>query len=137
MHSIARPARLLLALVALVAGIILPTAGPAGATPKPTVINDCAGTSYVKPRMINSIYCGDAGIIVSDISWSSWQAARAEGTGVEHRKTCVPNCADGPIAVQPVTVRLSKVKKGEFTTITLVNENGLTDTYPLTGVHRR
>lgn len=122
---------------ALAAGIVAPVTGPVSAAPAPTVIHDCSGKAFVEPEMIESIFCADVGIIVTDIRWSRWTAELAVGNGVEHRKTCVPNCAEGPIAVQPVDVTLFAPANGEFTQIRLGDEYGVSNTYKLTGTLRR
>ena len=102
-----------------------------------TVIHDCSGKAQVEPRVIYSVYCGDAAVIVTDLTWSSWLTDRADATGVEHEKTCVPTCAAGSVAVQPVSVRLYAPRGGEFTQIRLINEYGITTDYRLTGTAQR
>ncbi|WAC57560.1 hypothetical protein [Gordonia sp. SL306] len=121
--------------VALFTGVAISVAAPASAAPPPTVIHDCTGNAFVKPKMIDSIFCADVSIIVTDIHWSRWSPTLAVGHGIEHRKTCVPNCAEGPIEVRPVDVTLFAPKGGEFTHIRLVDKNGvitrkLTDPVP-------
>lgn len=119
-------------LVALAAvPVVTGAGGPAAAAPPP-VIRDCAGNPHVKPTTIDSIHCGDAGLVVTDITWRTWTAGEARGTGIERKKTCVPDCATGGTQVQPVDVRLSGSRGGAFTTVTLVNENGLSNAYPIT-----
>lgn len=71
-----------------------------------TVVRDCAGKAFVKPADISSIYCGDAGLTVSRISWRTWTNTSATGTGTAREKVCVPNCADGPRRVTAVDIRL-------------------------------
>ena len=128
--------RLCVLAFALAAAAILPVTDTAQAAPAPTVIRDCTGKPLVKPRTIDSIFCADLGIIVTNISWSRWTPRLAEGSGVEHRKTCIPNCAEGPVQVQPISLRLFDVKRGDFRRITLIDEYGKTETHRLTGLHR-
>ena len=139
MHSYARHViRYCLFAFALAAATIVPVTGTAQAAPAPvpTVIRDCTGKPLIKPRTIDSIFCADLGIIVTNISWSRWTPRLAEGSGVEHRKTCIPNCAEGPVQVQPISLRLFDVKRGDFRRITLIDEYGKTETHQLTGLHR-
>lgn len=130
---------LLLAIASLCAVLGLATTGraaavpPTDAAPRPAVIYDCSGNAQVKPRSIDSIFCGDAGIIITGLSWRTWHNTSAIGQGIEHRKTCRPDCASGPVAVDKVTVRLFAPKAGGFTKITVTPVRGKAATYQLTG----
>jgi hypothetical protein len=74
---------------------------------KPFAIN-CANTQF-KPKKI-VIACGDAGIWLGKLRWSSWGATSASGSGVFNWNDCTPNCSKGQIKSVPVKVTLSKPK---------------------------
>ena len=54
--------------------------------------------------------------MVHSITWSRWGIGGAEGSGIFREKLCEPNCAEGEIAEEKVTVKLSDLaeRKGEF-----------------------
>ena len=79
----------------------------ASASGKPFAIN--CSTEKFKPKRI-VIACGDAGIWLGKLKWSSWTGASAKGTGVYNQNDCTPDCATGKIKSYPVQVTLSKVK---------------------------
>ena len=60
-----------------------------------------------KPKAI-IIACGDAGLVLDDISWRKWGARKAVGTGTAVSKTCNPSCAEGGVKRYPVRIRLGK-----------------------------
>jgi hypothetical protein len=74
---------------------------------KPLAIN-CA-TTQLKPKKI-VVACGDAGIWLSKLKWSSWGATRASGSGVFNWNDCSPTCSAGKIKTGPVKVTLSNPK---------------------------
>lgn len=121
-----RAQRLLIAVVAVLfafAGLVVAAPGPAQAAPEPTevvsVVRDCAGAKQIQPRTLSSIFCGDAGVIVSDITWPIWVDGFAVGYGTEHRKLCRPDCATGGVATRPVGVYLFAPERGNFTRVSL------------------
>jgi hypothetical protein len=81
------------------------TAG--GASGKPFAIT--CYSEHFKPKRI-TIACGDAGIWLGKLKWSSWGSSSAKGTGVYNQNDCTPDCASGKIKSAPVKVTLSKVK---------------------------
>ncbi|GAC67544.1 hypothetical protein GS4_08_01290 [Gordonia soli NBRC 108243] len=101
-----------------------------------TVIYDCSGKASISPRTISSIFCGDAGVVVTDVTWPIWTDGGAVGIGTEHRKLCVPNCAAGRSAVYPVGIWLYAPVRGEFTRVMLYPLNGAVEQYQLTGTRR-
>lgn len=126
-----RYSSVLLVAFAAIAAIAMPTtAAPASAAAQ-TVIYDCSGDEQVRPASI-IVYCGDAGVTVGSITWSSWNRKTATGDGIEYTKVCVPNCAEGGVRTRPVRVLLDTVSSGEFTRITLSGVAG-SERYKLTG----
>ncbi|OUC77952.1 hypothetical protein [Gordonia lacunae] len=107
------------------------------ATPVVTVVGGCDGTKQVQPRNLSSIYCGDAGVIVTQITWLGWTDAWAAGYGTEHRRLCKPDCATGGIRSSPVAVWLFAPSRGEFTRVSLYSSvTAAPETYRLTGFVR-
>ena len=85
-----------------------------------------AGTySGVKPGTI--YFSGDAGNVVQVITWTSWNASSATGTGMSDIQGCVPDCATGSETPVPATITLSDPVNGAFTSITEVRD-GITYT---------
>jgi hypothetical protein len=82
-------------------------AATGGSSGKPFAIN-CYKEQF-KPKRI-TIACGDAGIWLGKLKWSSWGQSSAKGTGVYNQNDCTPDCADGKIKSYPVDVTLSKPK---------------------------
>jgi len=82
-------------------------AATAGAGGKPYAIN-CSSEQF-KPHRI-TIACGDAGIWLSKLKWSRWNATSATGTGTYNQNNCTPDCASGHVKTYPVKVSLSKPK---------------------------
>jgi Trypsin-like peptidase domain len=90
---------------------VIALAGAPGASSLPVLI---AGTwTGIKPSEID--FSGDAGNIVTRISWSSWTATGAVGEGTSGIQSCVPNCAQGTTTYVPTTIALSKPRGGHFT----------------------
>lgn len=53
------------------------------------------------------ITCGDGGMYVDRIEWSSWEATGAQGTGFYNVNDCDPDCADGEMHSARVKIDLS------------------------------
>ncbi|MCX2755382.1 MULTISPECIES: hypothetical protein [Gordonia] len=121
------------------ASLVLPgeaIAAPS-ATPVVTVVGGCDGAKQVRPRDLSSIYCGDAGVIVTQITWLGWTDAWAAGYGTMHRKLCKPDCATGGIKSTPVAIWLFAPARGEFTRVSLYTSvTSPPQTYRLTGFVR-
>jgi hypothetical protein len=68
-----------------------------------------------KPDTI-TLTCADGGWMVHSINWSKWRIGGAEGTGIFREKLCDPSCAEGDIAQEKVTIKLSDLaeRKGKF-----------------------
>jgi hypothetical protein len=93
-------------------------------------ISNCG---LLRPTAIPSsliLACGDGGIYMQPIRWSSWSASRAVGSGVLHENNCDPDCAGGHVNIYKANVTLSGVDRTtdgpEFTrvTVTLVGGTG-------------
>ncbi|MDS1113357.1 hypothetical protein RD149_06215 [Gordonia westfalica] len=115
--------------------------GPAAAAPSPTpavtVVGGCDGAKLVQPLTLSSIYCGDAGVIVTNVTWLAWTDTFAAGFGTENRKLCKPSCAAGKVASYPVGIWLFAPKEGAFTQVSLYSSiTGPPETYQLTGYVR-
>jgi hypothetical protein len=92
-----------------------PTTVPraAAGAAKVYVVADCAAAAPYplsrEPRSI-TLACADAGIGVQDMTWVTWTATAATGSGVLWEKLCVPDCATGKTGYYPVDVTLSAVR---------------------------
>ena len=84
-------------------------AGPA------LLVVSAVGYSGIRPVYID--FSGDAGDVVTHISWSSWTATRAAGTGTSDVESCVPDCADGSVTAVSTSIVLSDPVNGKFTAI--------------------
>lgn len=71
--------------------------------------------SGIEPQYVQ--FSGDAGNIVAAISWSSWTATRATGTGTVDLQGCVPDCASGSETPTPAYLVLYDPVNGRFTAI--------------------
>jgi hypothetical protein len=60
----------------------------------------------IKPESI-MLTCGDGGMYVDKIEWSSWEATGAQGIGFYNVNDCDPNCADGKMHNARIKVQLS------------------------------
>ncbi len=87
--------------------------------PKPTLpivtIHDWAG---IEPSVV--AISGDAGNIVSDMAWSSWNSEMALGSGTWGYDDCNPDCASGTVTDYPATITFSDPSFGRFTVLTEV-----------------
>jgi hypothetical protein len=77
-------------------------------------------------------YSGDATNVVTGISWSSWTATGATGTGTSDIDTCVPSCAAASPDNVTTTITLSDPVNGRFTQMT-ETRNGSTISYTYPG----
>jgi hypothetical protein len=84
----------------------------------------------VKPSVI--YFSGDAGNIVSGITWSSWTGDSAVGQGMWGYDDCNPNCAQGHVTNYPTTVKLSAVVGGQFTQLVEIQTGPYAHTLPYT-----
>jgi hypothetical protein len=54
------------------------------------------------------------------ITWATWTASRATGSGVLWESNCKPNCADGTYYPRPTRLLASQVRNGAYTQLALV-----------------
>ncbi len=87
------------------------------------------GMLTYKPKQ-HVLSCADANSGLRKLTWSSWNAKTAMGSGVYYWNDCEPNCAAGTNHASKATVELKrpKVQKGEpvFTrvVVTYTDETG-------------
>jgi hypothetical protein len=131
MNTIAKLTIAAIATAALVSGATACSAGPAGSsaatTPGPAAlpptVTFCHGgfpagaPQYcgIKPIQIN--FGGDASVSIRQITWSSWNASGASGSGSWYLQSCLPSCVQGPVTKYPATLTLSAVQHGRFTVL--------------------
>ncbi len=84
------------------------------------------GYSGMKPTQI--AYSGDSTNVVTGITWSSWTATSATGTGTSDIDNCVPSCAAASPNPVTTTVTLSNPVDGHFTQMS-ETRNGSTTSY--------
>jgi hypothetical protein len=96
-----------LAVLSLISATILAAAlmSSASAGNSRVYVSNCGTTAY-RPHHI-TVFCGDAGVVVTSIDWNHWGRKSANGKGVALTKTCKPDCASGGVSQDPVSVRLS------------------------------
>jgi hypothetical protein len=78
-------------------------------TPVPSVLDQCnqpTAGPVVEPSII-VLACGDGNALLTHLTWSSWTATTATGSGFYTHNTCTPNCALGTFVSVPASVRLS------------------------------
>ncbi len=85
-----------------------------------------AGYHAIKPKEID--FSADAGNIVTGITWSSWTATRAIGSGTSDIDSCIPSCAAAPTDLVATRLILSQPVNGHFTVISEVR-NGTTEAF--------
>ncbi|MCU1643075.1 MAG: hypothetical protein JWN03_3350 [Nocardia sp.] len=117
--------------IAVVAAALAPAVVHA-AVPDP-VVNDCASypaQSVTRPANL-LLACGDGGLWVKNIAWSSWGPDTAEGDGIEYRRVCVPDCATGGVSTGPTHITLRNLDGGRFKQAVISDLNGKPETWPL------
>ncbi|HZQ30451.1 MAG TPA: hypothetical protein VFB19_01800 [Mycobacterium sp.] len=103
------PARTVVA-AAFAGAVVLCGAACASSPPGPSnntvfVIGKCFDpTQPPQERPARFAYNCDQTGVVQDITWTSWGAAGANGTGTDNSVDCQPNCAQGHHLVNPVAV---------------------------------
>ena len=108
-----------------------PTAKPAPALPTVSTNNGIdPGAQAVEPSTIDLSADGNGDL--NGLTWSSWTAHSAEGSGSFNVNNCQPNCAEGTTVDVTVSVALSAPTSGSrpyFTAMTLKDSSGNTNTY--------
>ncbi|MFE3025213.1 hypothetical protein [Nocardia tengchongensis] len=109
-----------------------PAAASFAATQAPApVVNDCISNHTVTQPSSMLLACGDGGLSVRDITWSSWGPDTAEGDGTEFRRVCEPSCAAGHTASGATHITLRKVQDGYFTEAAITDLDGKPETWPV------
>jgi hypothetical protein len=75
------------------------TASTQAATPRYVVL-DCSLKPVVAPSTF-TIACGDGGIGVQGLHWTSWTPKLASGYGTFWENDCIPSCAEGHFHYYP------------------------------------
>jgi hypothetical protein len=100
-------------------GALAVTAAPAGAAGLPKLA-DNVGSKQAAVRPGAILYTGDgSGFFagngkpgkhpkVGKVTWTSWGAKTATGTGANWLNNCMPNCAKGTFQKFPVTLKASR-----------------------------
>ena len=105
----------------------MPTPSPS-ARPTPLAIFTASGFSGVKPEWI--AFSGDAGNVVTSITWSTWTSVRATGVGTSNIQGCVPNCATGTETPVSATITLYDPVNGKFTAVLEQRDGSETTSWP-------
>jgi serine/threonine protein kinase len=104
---------------------------PAASTSAPsslTALPVLAVGSYSGMRPTEIAYSGDGTNVVTALTWSSWTATGATGTGTSDIDSCVPSCAAASPNNVSTTITLSDPVNGQFTHMT-ETRNGSTTSY--------
>lgn len=99
------------AATATAAASVAPTgpAGVAGAAVYLAEGGSVTGTLLHAPGCATDcVLSGDGTTSLSRMTWPTWNAAEAVGTGTEKLDDCTPNCAQGTLHAVPVRVVLSR-----------------------------
>jgi hypothetical protein len=89
--------------------------------PEPTLpIVTLSNSSWVgiEPNVVQ--ISGDAGNIVGNMTWTSWNSQSAIGYGTWGYDDCDPDCASGAVTDYPATITFSDPSFGRFTEMTEV-----------------
>ena len=112
-------------------------ASPTGAPAPSPVVYDCAGHPQTRPASF-VLACADGGAVLTKITWSSWSASGAKGTGQLAVNNCQPSCAGGKFVSTPTAITLSRPHPGAhppyFTHLASSASMGDTHSWPL-GTH--
>ena len=100
----------------------------ASASSSPATLPVLTVGSYSGMHPTEIAYSGDSTNVVTGLSWGSWTATSATGTGTSDIDSCVPSCAAASPNNVPATVTLSNPVNGKFTQMT-ETRNGTTTTY--------
>lgn len=103
-------------------------ASPALAASRKPVVIDCQGKGVAKPKQI-VLSCADANVAVTGLSWSSWTANAAKGSGTLSWNPCIPTCVAGKAETFPVKVTLGRLASGAGLDVF----SGMTLAYPKGG----
>ena len=80
------------------------------------VIYDCDSQASQRPDTL-ILTCADNSETLEDLSWTNWGAPTAKATGQLGEDSCDPDCADGTATQYAVTVTVTGLKGGRYTTM--------------------
>ncbi|MCB0932851.1 MAG: hypothetical protein KDB71_13270 [Mycobacterium sp.] len=100
---------LALSAAASLLGIPAPVATADPTSPGSTGVTYMIGRCYdpsqpVAEKPATVVYNCDSTSIMQEMSWTSWGADGADGTGMDNSVECKPNCAQGPHLYNPIIV---------------------------------
>lgn len=115
-----------------------PTTSATSAEALPRVYSEgCPGDypATLEPTDI-PLACADYNLRLTELTWSSWTAATAHGSGTLMQNDCTPNCAGGTFHSYPTTVTLSDPVTSRtqgliFATVTWISPTGSTQSEPI------
>jgi len=112
--------------ITLALNTIAPSSQPISIAAADIYTWDCE-SPVQKPETI-MIMCGDGGIFIDKITWKTWSAQGATGTGTWGENLCDPSCAEGEVVYAPVNVSLSNLsaRKGKnyLRTLDITTQDG-------------
>ena len=112
--------------ITLALNTIAPSSQPISTAAADIYTWDCE-SPVQKPETI-MIMCGDGGILIYKITWKTWSAKGATGTGTWGENLCDPSCAEGEVVYAPVNVSLSNLsaRKGKnyLRTLDITTQDG-------------
>jgi serine/threonine-protein kinase len=94
-----------------------PTALPTSTPLNRYALPACYGQSdppTERPTTVTFQTCADGGQRLESMSWSSWGAAGAQGTGILSYQVCEPNCAEGHREQYAVNVSAFEPRPADF-----------------------
>jgi hypothetical protein len=89
---------------------------PAASVAAATTLPDLTAGSYTGERPARIVFDASSGNVVTGISWASWTASGATGSGQSELGLCLPVCLQA--GQVPTTVVLSDPVHGRFTQLT-------------------
>jgi serine/threonine protein kinase len=104
------------------------TSATQSATPSTGTLPVLVAGSYSGMQPTEIGYSGDSTNVVTSITWSSWTATSATGTGTSDIDNCVPSCAAASPDPVTTTITLSDPVGGHFTQMS-ETRNGSTTNY--------
>jgi hypothetical protein len=106
----------------------------------PVYVSDCGYGVEQQPTAI-TLTCADGGIRIESITWQSWNAVEASGSGTLIENTCNPDCSAGNFVNQVAIISLGSIKKDKsgnlvFSEVSITTDEkqqsgGYLDTYSL------
>jgi hypothetical protein len=101
-------------LLSVAAALVAAAAVPAAASAQGDQLRvffpgDCQTNAY-KPKSL-TVFCGDGGMPIAKIRWSSYGAKQATGRGVASVNDCDPNCAAGTSSNYRARIKLTRVRQ--------------------------